>query len=165
MPFDPTELQVPVFTGINDEPIVPTNTNAGNGSDLISRHNLLVTRVVSAFNSISGGSSQFFPSWRIVENMNSMFSVNDKDRVLIDPTLNVDVALFLINAPLYPGFGFSVLSTNLAINVTILGISKFNGNSLSNEKIHFSNTPRILEFIYINSSIGWYSDLNAVIEF
>lgn len=165
MTFNPTELQVPIFTGINDDPIVPTDASAGNGSDLISRHNLLVTRIVSAFSSIAGGSSSTTGTWRILEDINSIFSVNDKNRILIDPTLGVDVALSLSSAQVYPGFGFSVLSTNPPIKVSILGISRFSGNSPSGEEIYFSNNPKTIEFIYINSNIGWYSDANAVIDF
>jgi hypothetical protein len=39
---DLTTYKVPIFTGINDLPRVPTNLKGGNGADLISRHNSLV---------------------------------------------------------------------------------------------------------------------------
>lgn len=42
MAFQLPDPKVPIFPGINDSPIAPTPQSAGNGADLIAKHNLLV---------------------------------------------------------------------------------------------------------------------------
>lgn len=52
MPYDFSNFKVPVFTNINDKPVEPTPSKAGNGADIINRFNNLVDEFQSALNSL-----------------------------------------------------------------------------------------------------------------
>ena len=52
--LDFSDAYVPIFAGVNDTPSAPANNKAGNGSDLIGRHNELITRTTSYFEEVSG---------------------------------------------------------------------------------------------------------------
>lgn len=45
MPFYIEDFKVPVFKDINDIPVAPAQTKAGNGSDLINRYNRMLVRL------------------------------------------------------------------------------------------------------------------------
>ena len=52
MPYSFSDSLVPVFPGINDIPVIPTDSKAGNGSDLVARHNLLTTSSEQSANEV-----------------------------------------------------------------------------------------------------------------
>lgn len=49
MTFDFTDSLIEVFPGINDNPIPPTSSSAGNGSHLISQYNGLINKIAQTF--------------------------------------------------------------------------------------------------------------------
>lgn len=52
MPYDFNEFKVPIFTNINDKPVEPTASKAGNGADMIERFNSLIDQLQSTLNSL-----------------------------------------------------------------------------------------------------------------
>lgn len=52
MPYNFSKFKVPVFTNINDKPVEPTSSKAGNGADIINRVNGLIDELQSALNSL-----------------------------------------------------------------------------------------------------------------
>lgn len=53
MTYDLSEFKTPVFPNINDKPVEPTASKAGNGADLIYRLNGLVDKLESTLNSLN----------------------------------------------------------------------------------------------------------------
>lgn len=63
MTYDFSAIKIPTFTGINDTPVKPTASKAGNGSHLIKQFNDLVSELENTLNSLSStvdDSSQSF---------------------------------------------------------------------------------------------------------
>lgn len=54
---DLSAYKVPIFTGVNDTPVIPTSTKGGNAADLIKRHNDLIDAVTPELGG-SGSSSR-----------------------------------------------------------------------------------------------------------
>lgn len=86
MVYDFNEFKVPVFPNINDKPIEPTASKAGNGADLIHRLNGLVDKLESSLNSLNLASPNAewkitLPSSNDVRQLNIFYS-NVSERVL-----------------------------------------------------------------------------------
>lgn len=74
MTYSAEELTIQVFPNINDKPIAPTASKAGNGSHMVNQFNKLVEQVFS--NNVGGASDQ----WSIISTSRE---VETKERLLI----------------------------------------------------------------------------------
>lgn len=90
MTYDFSEFKTPVFPNINDKPVEPTASKAGNGADLIYRLNGLVDKLESSLNSLSLTSPT--ASWKIslpnssdIKQLNVFYS-NISERLLYQNT-------------------------------------------------------------------------------
>lgn len=159
--FNKDDLQVPVFVGINDNPVVPTDSTAGNGSDLIARHNLLVERTASHFGDIKG-------NWKVWSSFFVFaFPIQYGDKIITEPGFPGDLQGFLSTDSGLPesGNSFSIYSTNPLHKVYIANIPTFDGNSTGDGKVFIYNTTEIVTFIYIDNNIGWYSIPREAVQF
>lgn len=150
MVFNSTGLIIPVFPGINDEPLSATDTTAGNGSELISKHNTLVNRLVNTFNGMNAS------TWQVFTGDNR--SITDGDKLLINTNLSVasTVIIQYSTSNLEPGrSSFSLFSQHAGVTIEIIGVGAFDSQGV--EKIHFDTNRTIFDFIYVGDTIGWTS--------
>lgn len=85
---DLTNLKIQTFSGINDSPIAPTASKAGNGSHLIQQINSLIDAL-----SVTSSNS----NWSVVSNINN-YNVQSNDQLLL-PRAPGDESPFIVNLP------------------------------------------------------------------
>lgn len=168
MTYSFSESIVPVFSGINDAPVAPTSTKAGNGSDIVARHNELIVKTTSYFEEISNrvrvlenappptSSSTPPAKWRQISTGSTSTNVVNNDKLFLFGTQS-PVRSIRYQAPaVYPPdnfFEFTVLNRsncNLVCNLT-----KYENQNVSDVFVD-AGTNKPVTFIYL-TGIGWIS--------
>lgn len=77
MAYDLSEFKTPTFNNINNNPVAPTASKPGNGSDLIARVNGLVDAVQAGFNTLENatGATGYFEFITPPNDTNSKISI------------------------------------------------------------------------------------------
>lgn len=93
MEIDLNKYKTPIFPNINDNPIIPTASKAGNGSDLIAKINGLIEELQITFDSlqndiggISTNSSGYFLSSEDVEKV-EVYYLNQSEHFIYNSTV------------------------------------------------------------------------------
>lgn len=170
MVYSFSDAYVPIFAGVNDTPVVPEVNKMGNGSDIIARHNELITQVSSYFEEVSGriGNLESAPpptssgtatavKWRLAFVENNTVTVANGDKLFLFGAQS-PVRDIRYSAPaVYPPqnlFEFTILNRsncNLVCNLT-----KYENQNVSDVFVD-AGTNKPVTFIYLNSTIGWIS--------
>lgn len=144
---DLSNLKIPVFTGINDTPVAPIATKAGNGSHLISKFNSLVETVeqIPTSNSTS--------KWKTKNPTTENNLAVDGDKLLV-------IASGEIRLPVPTAVGNMVeFLTYPDLTAYILPL----GNMVNNQEIYACelNTPfEVLGFIW--DGYSWITTRNGI---
>lgn len=164
-----SDYKVPVFPGINDTPRVPTAERAGNGADLIARHNALIDELVDVVSSpvrilkVANSSAQYTSIQTAINE--AQFG----DLVLIYPG-NYYENLILrdrVNLLFLPGAIISKLSSNnaplisdggLPVTCLIAGFGEFSGGGNSGEHLILTSNPNSVLRMKAQSITG-YGDM------
>lgn len=127
------DLKIQTFSGINDNPIAPTASKAGNGSHLIAKFNDLVDSL----------------RWKIIT---SNYTSVNQDKLIIDNTSNGLIEITLPQSPT-PGDAIKLVKALYNGVVTI----NLNGSSFEStvpESIAINGLKEIT-FLYVNTDRGW----------
>lgn len=142
-------LKVPVYSGKNDLPRVPTSDKEGNGSDVIDRYNGLVDIVETGDavwtiqSSISGG---------------GIYYINIDEKLICDVTVGGQMDIIM---PLNPPLGREVSLVKLGaddVHVIFAGTDENIYNSLSSNELDYVNVDlfsQLVRFIFVGGTTGW----------
>lgn len=157
---DLQSLKVPVFAGINDTPIEPSTAQAGNGSHLVNKFNLLVdnaeseiTNLQDYINSLANNPTPpLAEKWVVVEDDYTAESGNKVVFKTNQPGLK---STYFLNLPSSPPLGsyVSFINTNQSITVEVINFDKFNGGYAT--RIYVQDAYKLRTLIYIGQDIGW----------
>lgn len=151
--------KVPVFPGINNTPRVPTATLAGNGADLISRHNALVDDLLSGAISSPGKVLQVATSGAAYTSVQAAISDAIAGNLVLiwSGTYTESIALKdRVNLHFMSGATLESVATNtdplisdngIAVNCNISGEGDFRGvaNNVADRLISTSNPETVLK--------------------
>lgn len=152
MTVDFENTKVNVFSDVNDTPIEPTQTNAGNGSHLIQQHNKLVSSTEAAINNLL---SQVGKDWQVV---NSDYTANQGDKIVFKTNQPLSgKATYYLNLPSSPPVGSSVTFININPSI-ILAVRNFGGmfngfSGVVEASVQDSYVTRTL--VYTGGQVGW----------
>lgn len=168
MSYDFSGAYVPIFAGVNDTPSAPANNKAGNGSDLIARHNELIVRVGSYLEEVSGriGTLESAPppassgtaavtKWRIIETVNNSTNVVNNDKIFLFGAESPigDVRYYV---PFQPNEFFEFTILNRSSSNLVSNLSKYENQAVSDVFVD-AGTDKPVTFIYLNDDTGWMS--------
>lgn len=157
MPYDFSSLLVPVFPGINDSPVAPTASKAGNGSHIIGLYNELVNSLETALNSLESAGKHIIldqpTDYSVVGNENLIVFSND--------TGFSSINILLPSTPT-PGAWVSILSSNAATTVELLNYGKY--ESQQPLRVFLENDYEAVKLTYINSDFGWMPNKKEVLQ-
>lgn len=97
MPLNLQNRKIPTFVGINNSPVAPTPTSAGNASHLIAQYNGLIDLLESSF-------SNFFPE--------AISSLEAGIENLSDQVSDLQSSLENFGTPPVPDFAFQAIQTS-----------------------------------------------------
>lgn len=156
MSFDFESLKIPVFTGINDNPVEPTKTKAGNGSHLIGAINTLIDETVDALNNLQYGLDHLLPpinNWKIIPTDAVEYYAQPGDKIVIAST-GTD-RNFTIHLPSNPpeGTEISLIKTSDSDTVQI----GYNGKFCNDYpyQLFLADRYRLATVIWTGDSFGW----------
>lgn len=158
MPFDISPQSIATYTNINDTPIEPTATKAGNGAHLIQQYNGLIELTKFNLEELDGRITQLatnpptqFEKWiPITNNLNLPPSA----KVFLNGTIAGGLDQTIIFA-FQPGFNASVRvfnSSNCNIKIMLYGV--FNGAPCESVYVD-ANTNKEVGFIWVNADTNW----------
>lgn len=130
MAYNLQSYKIETFTGINDQPVAPTTTKAGNGAHLIKQHNELVDLLEGYLGNLEESISQSSVSnWVVVTND---YTANPGESIVFNTYIpeegKTEFALTLPNNPPI-GTPVSFINTNQDIKIIINGFNSFKGQS------------------------------------
>lgn len=161
MPYDLSSSLVPVFPGINDSPVAPTESKGGNGSHLVGVYNELITSLQSALNTLDSKVNNLSKYTILSESTD--YSVSSGELLIVENSgagfASINILLPVLPAP---GTWFSVLNFNAAITIDFLNFDKYRGSYPL--RIFFNNDSEEIKLIYVNSDYGWMPDKLEVIQ-
>lgn len=136
---DLNDLKIQTFFGINDSPIAPTASKAGNGSHFIKKFNDLIDSLPSP------DSLQ----WKVIK---ENYQCINRDKLIIDNTVNEIIEIAL---PLSPAPGDSITLVKAlyggtaSISLNGLPFESAGGQSIT------MNGSREVKFMYVSIERGW----------
>lgn len=151
---DYTDLKIPVFANINDQPVIPTATKAGNGSNLIATINDLLDRLTAqpaASNS----------NWNVIT-ASTQLQVNSKNLMTIGENNDTSIVLTL-PANIVTGNYVTLLKAHEALTCEIAVYPQIRGygsSTVTLEAIYEEVT-----LVYLDSNQGWIMSRNGVLNF
>lgn len=173
--------KVPIFTGVNDAPVVPTSTKGGNASDLIKRHNDLIDAVTPEL----GGSSSRPTTYHVVNAnlyVNSSTGLDTNPGTSASPIATVAKALEIIKSKcitesfflylegtfadvdldftgVYGGYGFP----KAILYVDITGTLKINNLSKAEDfvQVNIQDGFTVLRPLFVNGGIWQIGNLGG----
>lgn len=169
MSYDFSHLTIPTFPGINDTPIEPTETKAGNGSHLISKFNDFLSESYAIINFINDSVSELQNNppappdrWIGINDGYNLQSPSEKlflygqfnpatDRTIVfhyEPSFFASVRIFN--------------SSNCNIRISMYG--RFQEQDINFVYVDSSPTPKEVGFIWLDSSIGWICTDSSLIR-
>lgn len=169
MSIDFSSYRVPVFSGINDNPIAPTSSKAGNGSHLISLYNNLIAQLETSFKELKDESSGRSTEWTVID-----CDYNYPDSGSFVPSrldssiyiLNSTARAILIDVPyssLIQGNYLTFANTNESITINInLNNRKYKGQEV--ERLSFLPAFSEGTIIYTGDNLGWMPVQDAFFE-
>lgn len=158
MTIDFSNTKIPVFPDVNDTPIEPTATGAGNGSHLIQQYNNLVNSVEVVINDLQDSITDLISSnWEIVEDD---YVASSNDKIVFNtnqPIVGKNIYyLYLPNNPT-SGNTVSFINTNPSIQIEIKLATEeilFEGTYLA--RLYLADQYIEHKLIYV-PNIGWIS--------
>lgn len=145
MANDFSDLLIPTFPSINDQPISPTATRAGNGAHLIKSYNDLIDKL----NNVSF-------RWKIIDS-DVVASAGDKLIVFNDAN-----ALVVITFPTLPVAG-DCISLLLASGIVYLANIPVL-NNVGVIEISLGAVFEPIELVYINEAFGWLASRANILQ-
>ena len=156
---DFTDLKVPVFSGINDIPVVPTALKAGNGSHLIATINSLIDRLEEQ--STANNNDWIIVKFSEVIDLGFYTELNKKYMFLmdIDAEDSIEIAL-----PGTPNLGDKVTMLKVDDNLTcyLAVFDQVRGHRLDNATL---NVNEEVTFTYLGTNLGWTFNNNLALSF
>lgn len=142
------DLIIPTFPGINDQPVNPTASRAGNGAHLIKSYNDLINKLSVASSS----------NWKVIQNS---YEASAGDRLIVP---YYSEPLIIINFPLepIPGESITVLSSNAGNPIYLGNITKY--LDLDVREVKLSIRFEAIEVIYVDTYTGWIPSRDNIIE-
>jgi hypothetical protein len=155
MSFDLSGTRVPIFTGINDTPVTPTATKAGNGSHLIRAHNRLADDVQDALDTLEEPILKV-AKWRVVQPTGADYAVNSEPGQKIVAKTNPGYPL-TVYLPYNPPVGswLSFINTNPSVNIILASDFYFAGSYIVSASFSTIYTDVTLVFLGNDGGIGW----------
>ena len=153
MPFDFSELEIPIFEGINDAPRIPTASRAGNGSHVIDCFNQFINAFTNALNALEN-SSAGNSAWTVT-NAESITASNST-KIFFDVYSPGESQERFVILPSEPTVGteIKVFNPNTAVTVYInCGNQKYQGFSPTTLSVGVIDEECGL--LYINPDVGW----------
>jgi hypothetical protein len=158
MSFDLAYLQIPVFQGINDQPVEPTASKAGNGAHLISQFNQLIDDVVTILNDLELATNTNPSPQSVVVNTDVLTyqAAANQNIVVIGA---ISGGNLIISLPSNPNAGdrLSVIRADQNNAARISNYGTFCGNQSTN-KLLIPEIYKQVTLIYIDETIGWITD-------
>lgn len=163
MASDLQSYKVPVFTNINDKPVAPTASAAGNGAHLIQQHNDLIQEVESDLNSLienfANVSRKVQGNWLVTEE--STIVVYGGETVFVKNNQPGLETFYTIYAQEEPDIGttFSYMSANQS---TPIELKTYNDqvlwvNTGSRPTRVYSTAEYVLHtLVYLGDGYNWY---------
>ncbi|AFZ31632.1 hypothetical protein Glo7428_3145 [Gloeocapsa sp. PCC 7428] len=156
MDFDFEYLKIPVFTGINDNPVEPTETKAGNGSHLIQVINNLVDETVDGLNNLQYGLEHLLPpinNWKLISTEVIDYYAQPGEKIVIISTgIDQNVNVYLPSNP-PEGTEISLIKTSDSDTVQIQYNGKFCNDYPS--QLFLADRYRLATVIWTGDSFGW----------
>jgi len=163
MTYDFSSFKVPVFTGINNQPVAPTAIKAGNGAHLIDLFNQFVDEMELVINSLdSSVNSNIEQPWTVLDSSNNYYQVQASDKFILfnpDSSYSTSITLSFPDNP-QPQTTFSYLAIN-SFEISFNNFFRHSGNDAN--VMNYTSTPDIIKFIYVDENIGWISNRGDVI--
>jgi len=157
MTYNFDAIKIPTFTGINDSPVEPTATKAGNGSHLIKQYNDLVTAIQAALNQLATNNT----TWIQVDT-NYSASLGEKI-IAVSNDNSIDIILPTTDRSDNPSITLLKTSANNSVRI-LLGSSKFKGETINDEIANISTECEEVTLIYCGANLGWIpTKENAII--
>lgn len=158
MAIDIDFFTVPVFTDVNNTPIEPTATNAGNGSHLIKKHNDLVESVAFEIDTLNeyvqGVDSLTKGNWVVV---NDSYTASPGEKIVVninnDSVSRPSYDLILPTNPPVGSF-ITYLSTTVAKVIDIKNYNKINSNSFYT-RVFTDDQFVVRTLVYLDDTQGW----------
>ncbi len=186
MSYDFSEFKIETFTGINDTPVVPTASKAGNGSHFIQQFNDLITVTEDGLNdadaSIGIALDRITDLNTNVNTLNTTVNgLSSRWKVFTDDSVNSYDALpgdkilvfttstdFDINLPsdTQAGDSVSIINFNQSIKVNIKNYGySFNGSSgISEVYINQSQTKKLVTLVYLADYVNsWVAIADSLV--
>lgn len=148
-------VKVPIFEDVNDIPVAPTATTAGNGSHLVEQYNNFVDETEGYINSLSSGIDELFlrsqDSWIVV---NDDYPAAPGDKIVFNTFQPIKV-IYYLDLPSSPPLGTSVtfINTNASVTVELRNFQRFNGGYEIRLYIQDQYIERTI--IFVGGGIGW----------
>lgn len=147
-----TDLKIPVFTGINDQPTLPTASKAGNGSHIVS----VINSLIDALSNLSASPSS---GWNVVSEDTTLLP-NSKNLIAIGS--NNDTTILLTTpTSLTPGTYVTLLKAQENITCQIVVSYQIFNHSFSTITLDKINEE--ITLIYLDNAKGWIMSRNDVL--
>ncbi|PIG90814.1 hypothetical protein [Gloeocapsopsis sp. IPPAS B-1203] len=159
MSYDFEHLKVPVFTGVNDNPIEPTANKAGNGSHLIKTINDLIDETTGSLNElqsfIPSGDAQSSNNWKVINADVGNYYAQAGDKVVIVSTgVDNNLSFYLPNHDNRPiGAAISLIKTSDSDIVEIAYNGKFCNDYPAN--LYLADRYKLATVIWSGDDYGW----------
>jgi hypothetical protein len=164
MTYNFDAIKIPTFTGINDVPIEPTATKAGNGSHVITQFNALVDETESALNTLesliptgnnsSGGSNRY----KVITDYDGFteYTASVNENVIIQTgNYNFDLTL-PDSANLNQGDFVTLINCSSATTIKVLGYDDMDGGN-NIIQITFNESRKPVTFVWMGDYYRWFS--------
>lgn len=167
MTYNFEHLKIPTFSGVNDNPIEPTNAKASNGSYIIKQFNDLTDTVQDSLNSVRDSLSYFETNLEAIQQPSAVttwITLNpayDSQDFYLERMQNLflHTSQPLINVHLpsqpQPGDHFTLVNTNGATNIYLQNYGKALGDYYQSLRLIDVHLPYFFLFTG-NNSYGWY---------
>jgi hypothetical protein len=149
--------KIPIFEDVNDTPVVPTATNAGNGSHFIRQYHQLIDETESSINTLESDVNLAFRKlnldWVVVQND---YIATPGDKVVFKTNAPLPgKTTYYLNLPSSPPLGTNItfINTNLSITIEIRNFGRFNGDSPI--RIYTKDSYKTRTLVHAGTDIGW----------
>jgi len=160
---DFTDLKVPVFSGINDLPVAPTASKAGNGSHLIATINNVIDKLSQQNGQTTTSNSN---NWNIIntgseETYNASLQINTKNILMLG---NQEYAAINLTLPLTQTIGsyVTLLKLDPTLDCRLQVYDQIRRHRLENARLDLINEEVTLIFM---GDEGWDITRSNVLTF
>lgn len=152
MAYNLQSYKIETFAGINDQPIAPIATKAGNGAHLIKQYNEIVDLLEGYLGDLEESINQLSASnWVVVTND---YTANAGESIAFN-TYNPEDGKteFILTLPNNPPIGSQVsfINTNQDIKILISGFNSFMGRSASSVSLSIKDAYILRTLVYIGN--------------